>query len=141
LCITTNGYVKKNGAAVMGAGVAKEAKERFPNIDIVLGKRITQFGNYVHFLKPVGRTKKGTPVELYSFPTKHYWYDSSCLKLIESSAEQLVSLYNKALDDGNKPLIVLPRPGCGNGRLDWESQVKPILKPILEKPNFIVISR
>lgn len=43
--ITTNGYVKKNGEAVLGRGIAKEAKEIFPDLPLKLGKRITEHGN------------------------------------------------------------------------------------------------
>lgn len=39
VCITTNGIVKKNGCAVMGAGIAKEANMRFSGLARNLGNR------------------------------------------------------------------------------------------------------
>jgi hypothetical protein len=45
ICITTNGFVKRSGAAVMGAGVAKQAKERWRWIDYTLGETIELLGN------------------------------------------------------------------------------------------------
>lgn len=43
--ITTNGFVKNNGEAVMGRGIALAAKERFPQLPFKLGQRILQHGN------------------------------------------------------------------------------------------------
>jgi hypothetical protein len=37
IAITTNGYVKGNGACVMGRGCAKEARDSFPGIDLGWG--------------------------------------------------------------------------------------------------------
>lgn len=42
LCITTNGYIKKNGCAVMGAGVAKQARDRFDGLDRLLGEKLKE---------------------------------------------------------------------------------------------------
>ena len=44
-CITTNNAIKKNGALVMGRGIAKEAKDRFPGLDLRLGSLITHHGD------------------------------------------------------------------------------------------------
>ena len=44
-CITTNGFVKKNGEAVMGRGCAKEACERYPGLAKQLGEKIIKKGN------------------------------------------------------------------------------------------------
>ena len=33
ICVTTNGKIRADGRAVMGAGIAKDAKIRFPDID------------------------------------------------------------------------------------------------------------
>ena len=45
ICITTNGFVKKDGCAVMGRGCAQEAKNRYPNINKLLGIHINTKGN------------------------------------------------------------------------------------------------
>lgn len=39
-CITTNGYVNGRGECVMGRGVARQAKARFPGIAKQLGTLI-----------------------------------------------------------------------------------------------------
>jgi hypothetical protein len=35
--------------------------------------------------------------------------------------------------------VYLPRPGCGNGRLNWED-VKKILSPILKSDQFHIVT-
>jgi hypothetical protein len=125
LVITTNGYVKKNGAAVMGRGIARQALQRFPGIDQWLGWHIEQFGNKVFVLNnDLWAPGHG---HLVSFPVKHNWWESASLDLIEDSAHQLAKL---RVDFGWKQ-VFMPRPGCGNGNLEWE-EVREVLRPILD---------
>lgn len=121
ICITTNGHVKKDGTCVMGRGCAKEALERWPNIGKVLGAKITARKNQCYLLGYVGK------FAVASFPVKHHWRQNADLDLIEQSCKQIKQLADKH----NWKVIVIPRPGCGNGKLDWE-QVKPILKQELD---------
>jgi len=39
-CITINGFVKKDGEAVMGQGTAKQAADRFPGLTARLGRQL-----------------------------------------------------------------------------------------------------
>lgn len=121
ICITTNGSIRGDGKAVMGRGVAKQAKDRLPIIATVLG----------HSLKDLGRPsvcKIYTYIkqEIWAFPVKYYWRLKADEDLIRSSAIQLRS---SALLYSDKT-FVLPRPGCGNGQLDWKD-VKKIISPLL----------
>lgn len=36
--VTTNGVVTRDGKLVMGAGIARQARDRFPGLDEALGK-------------------------------------------------------------------------------------------------------
>lgn len=112
--ITTNGYVTKDMKAVMGRGCALEAKLKFPGIDETLGRMLHNFGNVPHIinLNPI----------VVSFPTKYHWKEMSDIGLIERSGHKLRSL----ADEFNWSFISMPRPGCGNGRLNWDD-VKPVL--------------
>ena len=65
VCITTNGFVSKNGKAVMGRGCAKEIKEREPGIDVILGTKIRELGPGVLPLKTLADGKT-----ILSFPVK-----------------------------------------------------------------------
>ncbi len=151
ICITTNGSTKMNGAAVMGRGCAKEAKERFKGIDHILGSSLRKNGNSVQVLM------KSENTAIVSFPVKpgdvrsHYqvnkcsiraegyyitpgWSMKADQRIIEHSAKELKELADK----NNWQTVVLPRPGCGNGRFKWED-VKPLLKDLDDR--FIVVHK
>lgn len=127
-CITTNGAVTKNGLAVMGRGVAAQAKSRWPGLPGILGESIQERGNHVADLwKPTGK-----PV-LVSFPVKHHWREVADLDLIKRSCGELMDLADRL----GLQAVLLPRPGCGNGRLDW-AQVGPATAPLLDDRVTIV---
>ena len=109
IAITTNGFVKNNGECVMGRGCALEAKKRFPSIATKLGSIITSNGNNVNLIMN----------RIYSFPVKHNWWEEADLDLIRRSCKELTDLTSGE--------VIIPRPGCGNGKLSWN-----IVKPILE---------
>lgn len=133
LAITTNGFVKRNGAAVMGAGVAKQATQRIPGIEYELGRRISRLGNRVaRIAGPDCPTYFDRNV--VSFPVKHHWREAADLDLIERSIDELVNI----ADFFSVDTIYLPKPGCGNGRLNW-LDVKSVLEPYIGNRDDIVI--
>ncbi len=111
-CVTTNGIVTSKGL-VMGKGVALQAKIRYPELPIWLGKMVKFGGNqaYTSFL-----------YKIISFPTKHHWKDKSDLELIRKSCIKIKNMVNSF----NIKDVVMPPPGCGNGGLSWDD-VRPIL--------------
>lgn len=126
ICITTNGTVKKNGRGVMGRGCALEAVDKYQDIDVELGNNIIKYGNIVTFLK-------NWDIQILSFPVKHNWWEIADIELIKRSCKQLVDLMQKF----SITKVYLPRPGCGNGKLDWEKDVKPAIKDLL--PDSVII--
>lgn len=126
LVITTNGAVRKDGACVMGRGIALEAAQTFPDLPFLLGKYIKKYGNRCFNLGKWGE------YQLVSFPVKHHWKEEADIRLISRSAKQLIEMSDKF---GWKE-VFMPRPGCGNGRLLWKD-VEPVLVPILDD-RFIV---
>lgn len=172
ICITTNGFVKRDGAAVMGRGCAGQALKRWRGMDLLLGRRIMKEGNRVELLTKThyisGRTVIDTlggisdvPYHILSFPTKrnlvtreellpYYagrtnlpYYPSrdypgfmgqSDLGLIGDSASQLVKL----TDEYKWESVIIPRPGCGAGGLDWVLDVRTILEPIFDDRFHII---
>ena len=116
--ITTNPIVNRRGEAVMGRGCAREAKDRVPGIEYRFGGLLKKHGNRVMRL---AKLPDGT--HLTSFPVKHHWREEADLQLIRRSAGQLARLADKF---GYRK-IVIPRPGCGNGRLEW-ADVQPLLE-------------
>jgi hypothetical protein len=124
--ITTNGTVKANGEAVMGKGIALQAKQRFPEFPKILGGFITRNGNRPHPFRLI---------RIITFPVKYYWAQKADISLIEDSCMELV--------EGMKLLalevVYMVRPGCGVGGLVWKD-VKPILEKYLDD-RFIVVER
>lgn len=131
--ITTNGTVKANGRCVMGRGIAKQAKSRFPGLDKELGKLLMQRGNCVH---PLGlwSLADGRIYNIYSFPVKANWWEKANLVLIERSCAQLTSCLPPEHDR-----IVMVRPGCGNGQLSWDV-VRPLCEQYLNN-RFLIVER
>jgi len=142
ICITTNGAVKKNGCAVMGRGCAAQAATRWPGIEYTLGQRLMAEGNIPFCLvkdlswvisfpvKPERVINEGTNVVAHM---KHRfeidamvpgWAAVADPGVIENSARYLASAVTRI--GWNK--VVLPRPGCGAGELDWE-----VVEPILQR--------
>lgn len=147
--ITTNGYVKANGEAVMGRGIALEAKTRYPKLPADLGTMIKKYGNNVFAFKQImGLWLITLPVKPERGPNGEMgWKAKADIGLIEDSVKQIVGaepyygLFNN-LHDANEKLInrvFMPRPGCGNGKLKWE-QVKPIIEPYLDD-RFVVFHK
>ena len=118
IIIPTNGFVKRNGECVMGAGLAKQAKLRFPTLPLELGAKIALCGNHVFHWDLYG---------LITFPVKHSWIENADPYLIEQSAVELSQYYEEGYKLGaDLPKIYMPQVGCGNGKLNW-SDIEPII--------------
>jgi hypothetical protein len=131
LVLTTNGAVKANGECVMGRGIALEAKSMFPMVPKRLGTYINQYGNRCFNL---GQWQyDGKTYRLISFPVKHKWFEDADITLIAQSCIQITDMANKF----NWGTVWMPRPGCGNGKLDWDTLVRPVLANLLDN-RFIV---
>jgi hypothetical protein len=119
--ITTNGVVNPSGRAVMGKGIALEAAQRIKGIDQSLGVAIATNGNHVNFLGLVNS------VYYFSFPTKHFWKDKSDLELVRRSIGEMFNIWSVMGKEQPGLSVCIPRPGCGNGGLDWDKQVRPLM--------------
>lgn len=127
-CITTNGMVKRDGTCVMGRGCAREAAKKWPLLPLMVGTHIRDEGNVLGLFLP-----KGGP-EILSFPVKHKWMEPADPALISASAKDLDILARQMPEK----IFLLPRPGCGNGQLNWED-VKPLLEFLPD--NVLVITK
>lgn len=123
ICVTTNLQLRKNGSAICGAGIARVASLRWKEFEAKLGKLISNGGIGV----VVVLNESGT--NILSFPTKYHWKDSSSVELISKSMVELI----KISDEMSWKRILLPRPGCQNGKLSWEKEVRPTLDSIVKK--------
>ena len=125
VCITTNGVIKKDGHLVMGAGIALQAKQRFPQLPSRLADAVSQHGSQTFYLPDEN---------LFSFPTKHDWRDPSDINLITKSAWELVAITDKM----GFTQVYLPKPGCANGGLDWY-EVEHTISEILDDRFTVVL--
>jgi hypothetical protein len=123
IAITTNGLVTKSGAAVFGRGCARQAQERFPDMPLRLGKLLQEHGNHVLNLGN----------GLVSFPVEESPWAMPDLHLIRRSAGELRDL----ADSEGWEMIVVPRPGCGGGGLDWR-EVRPLLADFFDFRFFVI---
>lgn len=117
-CIPTTGAVQE-GEAVMDEGVAKEAADRFHNIQIDLGRLLTSRGNHVHELRP----------GLLSFPIKQYAWSTVTIPVLQRSVEELKEIV------GDKKTL-LPRPPLGPSDPSWD-EIKSVFADLPD--NVIVI--
>lgn len=120
LFITTNGFIKNDGYAVMGRGNAARAvtvfkEEKGINLPDLVGKSLKVHKNNVNRITS----------QLYTFPVKEHWADRARRTLIKKSVSQLEEIIKK--DNDPNLVYVVPRPGCGNGNLNWEKDVKPLM--------------
>lgn len=126
--ITTNGTLNNQGQLVMGRGIALEAKIRYPNLPKRVAYHLKVSGNTVY---------ADAEYRIFTFPVKHNWWEKADLDLIEKSTQQLVEKLDNWFWTDVKT-VYLTRPGCYNGRRDWESEVKPILLKYMDDRFYIV---
>ena len=114
-----------NTVGVMGKGIAAQFKKNYP----------LMYKEY----KTLCEEKKFDIGQLYlyqtpnkwvlNFPTKRHWRNPSKLEYIEQGLIRLTEM----ADQWQITSIAMPKLGCGNGGLDWESQVKPLVEKYLKK--------
>lgn len=129
-CITTNGILDSRGHLVMGAGIALKARQRFPALPVLWGAEVARTGSPVVIVTDFEDLRYA----MVAFPTKYHWREKSSLELIARSARGLI----RATNERGWSRVLLPRPGCKNGGLRWEEDVRPILKDLLDDRFTIV---
>ncbi len=133
LVITTNGMIKHTGTAVMGRGCARQAADIWPHFPRILGDAMKVHGNVVMCHPAVDLVEPFLYHAVVTFPVKHNWWEEADIELIRQSAEQLQAL----VDSEGWNCIYVPKPGCGNGKLNWDS-VKPIIAKYFDDRFMIV---
>lgn len=115
-----------NTVGVMGKGIALECKTRFPEI----------FNEYKELCERkeivVGQAWSLWNVDdsgygFLLFPTKKHWRNPSKLIWIEEGLNDFVYKYSSWAIES----IAFPALGCGNGGLDFKTQVQPLMEKYL----------
>lgn len=126
--VTTNSFVRRDGALVMGRGAAKQLALLYPILPFQLGRRIQascgHLGEY-----NIGVLTNGSGVSLGAFQVKFNFADEADLELIQRSADEL---HRIACEDGR--VFHVNFPGIGNGRLSIDD-VMPIVETLPDNVN------
>ena len=113
-----------NTVGVMGKGIAKTFKSIYPEMYEEYRQRCDSgelsIGNLFLY-----RTAHKW---VLNFPTKRHWRQASRLADIAGGLDTFCQTY---ADEGMTS-IAFPQLGCGNGGLDWETQVRPLMERSLE---------
>ena len=119
--VTTNSTLKRNNALVMGRGIARQARDRFPGLDLAFGQAIAgrcgHLGRYRLLVSPQWPNAK-----IGAFQVKTHYGQSAELALIKESAAALAEWC--ALHPHQTAHLNFP--GIGNGGLLHE-EVAPLL--------------
>lgn len=123
-----------NTLGAMGKGIAKEFKDRHPEM-YMRYKKVCQEGKLrigrIHVVKDTSVNYK-----IVSLPTKEDWRDASRVEYIEEGLKALRRYLEKP--ENRFMTVVMPMLGCGEGRLGYEA-VMPSFKEYLDDLTNIVI--
>lgn len=114
-----------NTQGVMGKGIALQFKQTYPDM----------FKQYQRFCEQ-GKIEIGilwiyktSHKWILNFPTKKHWRNPSKTEYIEIGLKKLTEKFSEL----GIYSIAFPALGCGNGGLDWEKVVKPMMEHYLNK--------
>lgn len=113
-----------NCVGVMGKGLALAFKQAYPEMFKDYKKKCDQ--KEVKIGRPY-LFKISDSRWILNFPTKDDWRKDSKIEYVEAGLKYLAENYNSL---GITSLAVPPL-GCGNGGLDWEAEVFPLVKQYL----------
>lgn len=164
ICFTSNGYVKPNGCAVMGRGIALDTKNKFPGIDKLLGNHIEKNGNNVGVIQTIPNTR----TVLVNFPVKrtdwvvdydtgagdddwpgfarpdlmekfrgHAVYPGWALRAEYKIIQRSAEQLMSLIEWKEWSAVLITKPGCYNGGLNWKS-VELMLEKIFDHRVFVV---
>jgi len=125
-----------NIKGVMGKGIAAAFKKLYPEM-FQQYRRLCNEKKLDIGILHIYRTLNKIVV---NFPTKKHWRNPSHVEYIEAGLEKFVQHYT----DYGISSVSFPQLGCGNGELDWETQVQPVMERYLQTlsiPVYIHIYR
>lgn len=116
-----------NCVGVMGKGIALEIKKRWPNIlkeyRTACSTKSLEIGNC--WVWKENSTLYSPGASIICYPTKLHWKDPSKYEYIEKALSSFLSISSYF----SVPIVV-PRLGCGCGRLDWNKVKEIIYQPL-----------
>ncbi len=126
-----------NTVGVMGAGLAKQIKDRFPEC-VSLYESACKAGKLTVGTVLITPTSMVTsPYWVVHLPTKQHWRNDSKIEFVESGLKALVAELTNRIEIAT---VAIPALGCGLGGLPW-SQVKSVMElqlSLLDEVEFLV---
>ena len=127
---TSNGVVR-GGRLVMGAGTARQVRDKFPGIDKTLGRNIPKVGvwkktgvyQYGLVVQPEWNFDNKPVHKIGAFQTKLHFKDNSLLYLINDATCKL----KMGAEAYSWMQVHMPYPGIGFGKLE-KKDVEPIIQ-------------
>lgn len=114
-----------NIVGVMGKGIALTFKKIYP----AMFKQYQKFCENRKFQIGSLWLYKTPHKWILNFPTKKHWRQSSKPEYIEVGLRKFISTYSSM----GITSIAFPQLGCGNGELDWETIVQPLMNKYLSQ--------
>ncbi len=112
-----------NTKGVMGKGIAAVFKKLYPEMfkqyRRLCDEKKLDIGT-LHLYRTINKI-------IVNFPTKKHWRNPSRVEYIEAGLEKFVQHYT----DYGISSVSFPQLGCGNGELDWQAQVQPVMERYL----------
>ena len=112
-----------NCMGVMGIGIAKEFKIKYPEMFAEYVKKCTAKEVTIGklYMYPVSGDRV-----IINFPTKNHWRYRSRIKYIEEGLKDFIAHYK----EWKITSVAFPQLGCGNGGLKW-NEVKHLMEKYL----------
>lgn len=124
-----------NTVGVMGKGIALQFKKTFPE-------------NFKAYKRACDREEVETgrmfvfsfdrltnPRYIINFPTKNHWREKSRPEYVREGLDALIDeVRNLKIHS-----IAVPPLGCGNGGLDWEEEVRPLMKDAFARISDVAV--
>lgn len=118
-----------NCVGVMGAGLAKQFKDRHPDnymaYELACANKSVLTGRMFVFKPEIG------PKYIINFPTKRHWKSKSKMEYIETGLYDLV----KIIKTYNISSIAIPAIGSGLGGLKWTDVENKIITILSDSEN------
>ena len=112
-----------NTEGVMGKGIAREFKQIYPEMfreyQTLCERGLFDVGK-LHWYKTANKW-------VLNFPTKKHWRRPSEVEYIRTGLKRFVATYHEQ----GVTAVSFPQLGCGNGELDWDTQVQPLMEEYL----------
>lgn len=118
-----------NTVGVMGKGIALQFKKKFPGNFKAYERACKNEEVHVGKMFTVSLDSLTNPKYIINFPTKEHWKGKSRIEYVRNGLEDLL----QEIERLGIHSIALPPLGCGNGGLDWESEVRPLIEATFDQ--------